>query len=304
MSAAAILQGLNDVQKSAVQSTSGPVLVLAGAGSGKTSVLTRRIAYLVNVENISPFYVLAVTFTNKAAEEMKNRIDRLVGAESRKIWIGTFHSVFGKILRFEADKIGYSKNYTIYDAEDQLNVVKASMEFLNISQELYSPNLIRAKITRAKNTFESAAHVKRTADNPIDEKAAMIYEDYERRLKKSNAFDFDDLIIKPIELFHAYPEVLQFYQEKFQYIHIDEYQDTNRAQYLLMNMLAAKYKNICVVGDDDQSIYGWRHADIGNILNFEKEYPNAKVYKLEQNYRSSQNILKAASEVVKNNVLR
>ena len=304
MSAAAILQGLNDVQKSAVQSTSGPVLVLAGAGSGKTNVLTRRIAYLVNVENISPFYVLAVTFTNKAAEEMKNRIDRLVGAESRKIWIGTFHSVFGKILRFEADKIGYSKNYTIYDAEDQLNVVKASMEFLNISQELYSPNLMRAKITRAKNTFESAAHVKRTADNPIDEKAAMIYEDYERRLKKSNAFDFDDLIIKPIELFNTYPDVLQFYQEKFQYIHIDEYQDTNRAQYLLMNMLAVKYKNICVVGDDDQSIYGWRHADIGNILNFEKEYPNAKVFKLEQNYRSSQNILKAASEVVKNNVLR
>lgn len=304
MSAAAILQGLNDVQKAAVQSTDGPVLVLAGAGSGKTNVLTRRIAYLVNVKNVSPFYVLAVTFTNKAAEEMKHRIDRLVGPESRKIWIGTFHSIFGKILRFEAEKIGYSRNYTIYDAEDQLNVVKVAMEFLNISQELYAPNLIRAKIAKAKNTFESPAQFKRAADNPIDEKAALIYEDYERRLKKSNAFDFDDLIIKPIELFHAYPDVLEFYQEKFRYIHIDEYQDTNRAQYLLMNMLAAKYKNICVVGDDDQSIYGWRHADIGNILNFEKDYPDAQVFKLEQNYRSSQNILKAASEVVKNNSMR
>ena len=304
MSAASILQGLNDEQKSAVQSTEGPVLVLAGAGSGKTSVLTRRIAYLIQVKNISPFYVLAVTFTNKAAEEMKQRIERLVGSDSRKIWIGTFHSVFGKILRFEADKLGYSKNYTIYDAEDQLNVVKASMEFLNISQELYSPNLMRSKIAKAKNTFESSVHLKNTADNPIDEKAALIYEDYERRLKKSNAFDFDDLIIKPIELFQSYPETLQFYQEKFRYIHIDEYQDTNRAQYLLMKMLAAKYKNICVVGDDDQSIYGWRHADIGNILNFEKDYPNTDVFKLEQNYRSSQNILKAASEVVKNNVMR
>lgn len=304
MSAAAILQGLNDVQKSAVQSTDGAVLVLAGAGSGKTSVLTRRIAYLVNVDNISPFYILAVTFTNKAAEEMKQRIEKLVGLESRKIWIGTFHSVFGKILRFEADKIGYSKNYTIYDAEDQLNVVKVCMEFLNISQELYPPNLIRSKITRAKNTFESPEHLKKTADNPIDEKAALIFEDYERRLRKSNAFDFDDLIIKPIDLFQSHPEVLQFYQDKFQYIHIDEYQDTNRAQYILMNMLAAKHKNICVVGDDDQSIYGWRHADIGNILNFEKDYPDTKVFKLEQNYRSSQNILKAASEVVKNNVMR
>jgi DNA helicase-2/ATP-dependent DNA helicase PcrA len=304
LSASAILQGLNDVQKSAVQTTEGPVLILAGAGSGKTNVLTRRIAYLLNVNNVSPFHLLAVTFTNKAAEEMKHRVERLVGADSRKIWIGTFHSIFGKILRFEADKIGYSKNYTIYDAEDQLNAVKVSMEFLNISQELYSPNLMRSKINRAKNTFETPAHLKRTADNPIDEKAALIYEDYERRLKKSNAFDFDDLIIKPIELFQAYPDVLHFYQEKFRYIHIDEYQDTNRAQYILMNMLALKYKNICVVGDDDQSIYGWRHADIGNILNFEKDYPDAKVYKLEQNYRSSQNILKAASEVVKNNVMR
>ncbi len=235
---------------------------------------------------------------------MRQRVDRLVGTESRKIWIGTFHAIFGKVLRFEAEKIGYSNNYTIYDAEDQLNAIKASMEFLNISQELYSPNLMRAKITRAKNLFESPAQMKRTADNPIDEKAALIYEDYDRRLKRSNAFDFDDLIIKPIELFHQFPDVLAFYQDKFRYIHIDEYQDTNKAQYLLIKMLAAKYQNICVVGDDDQSIYGWRHADIGNILNFEKDYPQTRVFKLEQNYRSSQNILKAASEVVKNNVLR
>jgi DNA helicase-2/ATP-dependent DNA helicase PcrA len=295
---------LNDVQKSAVEATDGPLLVLAGAGSGKTNVLTRRIAYLLQVNKVSPFHVLAVTFTNKAAEEMKQRVERLVGADSRKIWIGTFHSIFGKVLRFEADKLGYSKNYTIYDTEDQLNAIKASMEFLNISQELYSPNLMRSKITRAKNLFESPAHLKKIADNPVDEKAGLIYEDYDRRLKRSNAFDFDDLIIKPIELFHAFPDVLQFYQDKFRYIHIDEYQDTNKAQYLLVKMLAAKYKNICVVGDDDQSIYGWRHADIGNILNFEKDYPHTRVFKLEQNYRSSQNILKAASEVVKNNVMR
>ncbi len=299
-----LLYELNDVQKLAVQATEGPVLILAGAGSGKTSVLTRRIAYLLSAKKISPFHVLAVTFTNKAAEEMRRRIERLVGPESRKIWIGTFHSIFGKILRIEADKIGYSKNYTIYDSEDQLNLIKVSMEFLSLSQELYPANLMRSKIAKAKNTFQSPGQMKTAADNPIDEKAAVTYEEYEKRLKKSNAFDFDDLIIKPIELFHAFPDVLAFYQEKFQYIHIDEYQDTNRAQYLLMSRLAAKHKNICVVGDDDQSIYGWRHADIGNILNFEKDYPSAKVFKLEQNYRSTQNILTAASEVVKNNLQR
>jgi DNA helicase-2/ATP-dependent DNA helicase PcrA len=299
-----LLYELNDVQKLAAQTVEGPVLILAGAGSGKTSVLTRRIAYLLSAKKISPFHVLAVTFTNKAADEMKRRVERLVGPESRKIWIGTFHSIFGKILRLEADKIGYSRNYTIYDSEDQLNLVKVSMEFLSLSQELYPANLMRAKIGKAKNTFQSPGQMKQTADNPIDEKAAIVCEEYERRLKKSNAFDFDDLIIKPIELFHAHPEVLAFYQDKFRYIHIDEYQDTNRAQYILMKMLAEKSKNICVVGDDDQSIYGWRHADIGNILNFEKDYPKAEVFKLEQNYRSTRNILTAASEVVKNNLLR
>ncbi|MBX7151933.1 UvrD-helicase domain-containing protein [bacterium] len=298
------LQELNEVQKNAVRATDGPVLILAGAGSGKTSVLTRRIAYLIAEKKISPFYILAVTFTNKAAEEMKQRVEKLVGSDSRKIWIGTFHSIFGKILRFEAEKIGYGKNYTIYDSDDQLNLIKSTMEFLSISQEMYSPNLMRAKISRSKNTLQSPSQAKRTADNPIDEKAAMVFEEYEKRLLRSNAFDFDDLIIKPIELFQQYPDVLAFYQDKFRFIHIDEYQDTNRAQYLLINMLAQKYKNICVVGDDDQSIYGWRHADIGNILNFEKDYPGTHVFKLEQNYRSTQNILRVASEVVRNNLMR
>lgn len=304
MSGHGLTTNLNDAQKIAVQTTDGPVLILAGAGSGKTSVLTRRIAYLIAEKQISPFNILAVTFTNKAAGEMKHRIERLVGYHSQKIWIGTFHSIFGKILRNEAEKIGYSKNYTIYDSDDQLNLVKISMEYLGISQELYSPNIIRAKINKAKNTFQNPSQFHKSVDNPMDEKAALVYTDYEKRLRQASAFDFDDLIVKPIELFQQFPETLTFYQEKFHYIHVDEYQDTNRAQYILMKMLAAKYRNLCVVGDDDQSIYGWRHADIGNILNFEKDYPEASVYKLEQNYRSTANILQVANEVVRNNEIR
>ncbi len=299
-----LLNDLNDVQRQAVAATDGPVLILAGAGSGKTNVLTRRIAYLLAERKVSPFHVLAVTFTNKAADEMKRRIDKWVGPDSRKIWVGTFHSIFSKILRLEAEKIGYNRNYTIYDGDDQTNLIKVVMEFLGVSAELYSPNLMRAKISRAKNTFQTPARVKASADNPIDEKMAMIYEEYNKRLQRSNAFDFDDLILKPIQLFEDHPDVLEFYQEKFRYIHIDEYQDTNRAQYLLVRMLAKKYQNICVVGDDDQSIYGWRQADIGNILNFEQDYGSVQVFKLEQNYRSTPNILQVASSVVKNNVMR
>jgi DNA helicase-2/ATP-dependent DNA helicase PcrA len=299
-----LLNDLNPEQKKAVMATEGPVLILAGAGSGKTNVLTRRIAYLLAEKKVSPFYVLAVTFTNKAANEMRQRVERLIGPDSRKIWIGTFHSVFGKVLRFEAEKVGYTRNYTIYDAEDQLNLVKACMEFLGISQELYAPSLMRARISRAKNLLQTSDQMRTSADSPIDERAVEIFEEYEKRLRRSNALDFDDLILKPIELFQRYPDVLSFYQDKFRYIHIDEYQDTNRAQYMLVRLLARQYQNICVVGDDDQSIYGWRHADIGNILNFEKDYSSIRVFKLEQNYRSTANILSLASSVVKNNVLR
>lgn len=299
-----LLNDLNEAQRQAVAATEGPVLILAGAGSGKTNVLTRRIAFLLAEKHVSPFHVLAVTFTNKAAGEMKRRIERLVGPDCRKIWVGTFHSIFSKILRFEADKIGYARNFTIYDADDQSNLIKTVMDFLAISQELYPPNLMRAKISRAKNLFQSPANVKASAENPIDEKAAQIYEEYEKRLARSNAFDFDDLILKPLELFQMRPDVLEFYQERFRYVHIDEYQDTSRAQYLLIRSLARKYQNICVVGDDDQSIYGWRQADIGNILNFEKDYHAVQVFKLEQNYRSTPNILDVASSVVRNNVLR
>ncbi|MCB0834154.1 MAG: UvrD-helicase domain-containing protein [Bacteroidetes bacterium] len=299
-----ILDGLNEVQKKAVQTTDGQVLILAGAGSGKTNVLTRRIAFLIAERRVSPFHILAVTFTNKAAGEMKERVEKLIGPDSRRISIGTFHAIFGKILRYEAEKLGYKSSYTIYDSEDQLNLIKVSMEFLNISQELFAPSMIRSKITKAKNLFQGPEMMKSKADNPIDEKAATIYGEYERRLQKANAFDFDDLIIKPIQLFHEFPDTLTFYQDKFRFIHIDEYQDTNRAQYILIQLLAQGHRNICVVGDDDQSIYGWRHADIGNILNFEKDYPEAVVFKLEQNYRSTQNILRTANEVVKNNLNR
>lgn len=299
-----LLASLNDAQRAAVAQTEGPVLILAGAGSGKTNVLTRRIAYLVAERKVSPYTILAVTFTNKAANEMRERIDRHVGRDSQKIWIGTFHSIFGRILRMEADKIGYSRHYTIYDAEDQLSLIKIVMEFLSISQEMYSPTVIRGTISRCKNQFHSPSQLKEQADHPLEEKAAMVYEEYEKRLRRANAFDFDDLIVKTIDLFRNHPDVLEFYRDQFRYIHIDEYQDTNRAQYLVIRMLADKHKNICVVGDDDQSIYGWRQADIGNILNFEKDYPGTKTFKLEQNYRSTQNILRVANEVVRNNQLR
>lgn len=296
-----LLAELNDVQRAAVCATEGPVLILAGAGSGKTNVLTRRIAYLIAEKKVSPFTILAVTFTNKAANEMRERVERHAGESGRKIWIGTFHSIFGRILRMEGEKIGYTPHYTIYDADDQLNLIKLVMEAMNVSTELYPPSMVRHLISSAKNRFQSPVQLGEKAESPVEEKAAVVFAEYEKRLKKANAFDFDDLIVKAIELFRQREDVLEFYQDKFRYIHIDEYQDTNKAQYLLMRMLAKKHQNICVVGDDDQSIYGWRSADIGNILNFEKDYSGTRTFKLEQNYRSTQNILRVASEVVKNN---
>ncbi len=299
-----LLGELNDAQRAAVCATEGPVLILAGAGSGKTNVLTRRIAYLMAEKKVSPFYILAVTFTNKAANEMQERVERHAGEAVRKIWIGTFHSIFGRVLRMDGDKLGYTRHYTIYDSDDQLNLIKLVMETLSISSELYSPNAVRNLISKSKNQFRTPLETKEKVESPLEEKAALVYEEYEKRLKRSNALDFDDLIVKTIDLFRQHADVLEFYQDKFRYIHIDEYQDTNRAQYLLMRMLARKHQNICVVGDDDQSIYGWRSADIGNILNFEKDYTGTRIFKLEQNYRSTQNILRVASEVVKNNQWR
>lgn len=299
-----LLSDLNESQRQAVTATEGPVLILAGAGSGKTKVLTRRIAYLIAEKKVSPFHILAVTFTNKAAGEMAERIEYLIGHSVKRLWIGTFHSIFGRILRLEADKIGYKKNYTIYDTEDSAALIKTAMEHLKISTELYPVNQIRARISSAKNRLITPAQYQQQAESPVDAKAAVIYEEYEKRLKSANAFDFDDLIVKPILLFENHPDVLRFYQNAFRYIHVDEYQDTNHAQYRLIRMLAKDHQNICVVGDDDQSIYGWRNADIANILHFERDYSSIRIFKLEQNYRSTKNILQVASQVVRNNKYR
>jgi DNA helicase-2/ATP-dependent DNA helicase PcrA len=295
---------LNDVQQQAVMATQGPVLILAGAGSGKTRVLTHRIAYLIAEQDVSPFHILAVTFTNKAANEMKERIEQLVGSQAKSIWMGTFHSVFSRILRMEYGKIGIPQNYTIYDSDDQRALIKTCMTELQISTELYAVPLIQSRISYAKNHLLSPVQFQKSMDNPVDEKAQKIYAEYEKRLSRNNALDFDDLISKPIFLFSEYPDVLEFYQDKFRYIHVDEYQDTNHAQYRLIHMLSRKHLNICVVGDDDQSIYGWRHADISNILNFTKEFTNTQVFKLEQNYRSTKNILDVAGKVVLHNQMR
>ncbi len=299
-----LFNNLNDIQKQAATATEGPVLILAGAGSGKTRVLTHRIAYLIAELKVSPFHILAVTFTNKAANEMKERLERLVGPSCKSIWMGTFHSIFSKILRMESDKIGISRNYTIYDSDDQRALIKNCMQELDISPELYAVSLIHSRISFAKNHLLSPAQFLKSIESPVDEKAQKIYAEYEKRLARNNALDFDDLISKPITLFSDNPETLSFYQDKFRYIHVDEYQDTNHAQYRLMKMLSGKFRNICVVGDDDQSIYGWRHADVGNILNFTKEFPGTQIFKLEQNYRSTKNILDVAGHVVRNNKLR
>ncbi|UOF92885.1 DNA helicase PcrA [Fodinisporobacter ferrooxydans] len=300
-----ITDGLNPEQTLAVRTTEGPLLVLAGAGSGKTSVLTRRIAYIIGERRVDPWNVLAITFTNKAAREMNERIVKLVGKKAGDIWIGTFHSICVKILRREAERIGYSPTFTILDSDDQMTLIKQSMLDLNYDLKQYEPELIHYKISQMKNELEAADDVAATAKRSLlDQVVASTYRLYQRRLKDSNAFDFDDLIGKTIELFSEHPDVLQQYQEKFRYIHVDEYQDTNRAQYQLVQLLAQRYRNICVVGDADQAIYRWRGADISNILNFERDYPEAQVVKLEQNYRSTETILHAANAVIRHNSQR
>lgn len=301
-----LLTGLNPQQQKAVQATAGPLLLMAGAGSGKTRVLTHRIAYLLGEKGVAPWNVLAITFTNKAAREMRERIDKLVGPEAEDIWISTFHSMCVRILRRDIDRIGVNRNFTILDASDQLTVVKKIMKERNIDPKKFEPRSVLATISNAKNELLSAEKYAKEISiaDPYEKMTSDVYTEYQKRLLKNNALDFDDLIMTTIQLFERIPEVLEFYQRKFQYIHVDEYQDTNRAQYILVNKLAARFKNLCVVGDSDQSIYRWRGADIANILSFEKDYENAQVILLEQNYRSTQSILNAANAVIENNMNR
>jgi len=296
-----LIKGLNPQQQKAVQTTNGPLLIMAGAGSGKTRVLTHRIAYLMMEKEVAPWSILAITFTNKAAREMKERIGRLLGPDAENIWISTFHSMCVRILRRDIDRLGYSRTFSILDTTDQQSVIKQIQKDLNIDNKKYDYRGILSAISSAKNELVNSEEYAKNAAGFYENIVSDVYKEYENRLRKNQALDFDDLIMKTILLFERVPEVLEFYQRKFQYIHVDEYQDTNRAQYMLVKMLAARFKNLCVVGDSDQSIYRWRGADIANILSFEKDYPNANVIFLEQNYRSTKRILQAANEVIENN---
>ncbi|WP_027626740.1 DNA helicase PcrA [Clostridium lundense] len=296
---------LNKEQYEAATTVEGPLLILAGAGSGKTRVLTYRIANLIKNLNVYPSQILAITFTNKAANEMKERVRNIVGNEADGMWISTFHSSCVRILRREAEKLGYNKNFAIYDSYDQKTLVKTCIKELNINDKDFDERYMLNKIGEAKDNLVSPEEFKKKHENNFKlNKVADLYLLYQKKLKSSNALDFDDLIYKTVELFKKNPEILEFYQRKFKYIMVDEYQDTNRSQYELVRLLADAHKNICVVGDDDQCIYAWRGADIRNILDFEKDYPNANIIKLEENYRSKANILNAANEVIKNNCNR
>ncbi|MDY6868842.1 MAG: UvrD-helicase domain-containing protein, partial [Chloroflexota bacterium] len=298
----AFLDDLNKRQQEAATHTEGPLLIVAGAGSGKTRVLTYRIAYLIQQGKAHPGEILALTFTNKAAREMKDRIQNLIGDEARKLWMGTFHSVFSKILRFEAEKIGFTSNYSIYDTDDSQNALKQILRENNYDPKEIQPRTIHRRISDAKNQLIlPGQYQERFVHSTLDDITARMYDIYVRRLKQNNAMDFDDLLIKPIELFNKEEEVLEKYQDRYKYILIDEYQDTNHAQYTVTNMLASKYRNLCVVGDDAQSIYSFRGADITNILNFKQDYENAVEIPLEQNYRSTKAILKAADSIIKQN---
>ena len=296
---------LNDRQREAVFQTDGPVLILAGAGSGKTRVLTYRAAYLIEEMGVNPYNIMAITFTNKAAGEMRERIDDIVGFGSESIWVSTFHSTCVRILRRHIDRLGYDNNFTIYDTDDQKNIMKEICKRLEIDTKLYKERTFLSAISSAKDELISPEEFSlRAAGDFALQKQAQVYREYQQVLKKNNALDFDDLIVKCVELLKADSQVLDYYQERFRYIMVDEYQDTNTAQFHLVKLLADKYKNLCVVGDDDQSIYKFRGANIHNILYFEKYYPDATVIKLEQNYRSTQNILDAANGVISNNAGR
>jgi DNA helicase-2/ATP-dependent DNA helicase PcrA len=294
------LKELNPVQQEAVKAVNGPVMIVAGAGSGKTRVLTYRVAHLVHC-GVKPYEILALTFTNKAANEMKQRIIGLVGKGSQQVWMGTFHSILARILRWECEPIGFGRNFTIYDTDDSLRLIKSAMGDLGISAQQYNPQAIRSKISMAKNQMTYPQKMVKEARDVFEEKTAQIYEYYQTKLLRNNAMDFDDLLLKPIELFQKNPTVLMKYQNRFKFVLVDEYQDTNRAQYILINLLAKRHQNICVVGDDAQSIYAFRGAEIRNILDFRNDYPQCQLFRLEQNYRSTKKILAAADSVIKNN---
>lgn len=289
---------LNPQQRQAVEATDGPLLIMAGAGSGKTRVLTHRIAYLIATRKAAPWSILAITFTNKAAREMQERVSKLVGREGQDIWVSTFHSMCVRILRRDIERIGFTSNFSILDSTDQLSVIRNVMKQHNIDPKKFEPKAIQAAMSAAKNELISPQQYEQKAGDYFETLVAKVYTEYQKRLKSNNSLDFDDLIMTTIQLFKEVPEVLDFYQRKFQYIHVDEYQDTNRAQYMLCRMLADSHHRICVVGDSDQSIYRWRGADITNILNFEQDYPEARTILLEQNYRSTANILNAANNVI------
>lgn len=303
-----LLEGMNPEQSEAVQTTEGPLLIMAGAGSGKTRVLTHRIAYLVVAKKIYPSQILAITFTNKAAREMRDRVDGLLGVgTTNSMWVLTFHSMCVRILRRHSDLLGIAKSFTILDGSDQLTVMKNVCKELNLDPKIHEPRAMLNRVSSLKNECTTVQAFKKEVEhshNPNDKVLANVYEAYTKMIRKNESMDFDDLIMLTIELFQQFPDVLARYQERFQYIHVDEYQDTNNAQYELVQLLAQKHQNICVVGDSDQSIYKWRGANIGNILSFEKDYPAAKVILLEQNYRSTKTILQAANDVIKNNASR
>lgn len=300
-----IYDTLNEEQREAVFHTEGPLLILAGAGSGKTRVLTHRIAYLIEEKGINPWNILAITFTNKAAGEMRERVDDIVGFGSESIWVSTFHSTCVRILRRHIDRLGYDNNFTIYDSDDQKTLMKDVCKLLQIDTKTYRERTILSAISSAKDEMVTPEEYELNAYGDFSKKKiAEAYKEYERQLKENNALDFDDLLVKTVQLFQTQPEILEYYQDRFRYIMVDEYQDTNTVQFKLISLLAAKYKNLCVVGDDDQSIYKFRGANIQNILSFEKEFEHTKVIKLEQNYRSTSTILDAANAVIKNNVGR
>ncbi len=298
-----LLSNLNSVQREAVQHTEGPLLILSGAGSGKTRVITHRVAYLIKHHRVSPFRILAVTFTNKAANEMKERLDGLVGEGMNKnLWVATFHATCARILRRDIEQLdGFTRSFTIYDKSEQLTVVKDILRQHGLDDKQYNPRTIHDLVCKAKNNFIKPSTYANTADGFYEKIVAKIYPMYQDTLRKNNALDFDDLLNFTVELFKKYPDVLEYYQERFEHVLVDEYQDTNHCQYELVRFLAGEKQNVCVVGDDDQSIYSFRGADIHNILNFENDYPNTCVLRLEQNYRSTQNILEAAWSVVQNN---
>lgn len=300
------LEGLNPQQRAAVENTDGPAMIVAGAGSGKTRVITYRVAHLIK-KGIDPFNILVLTFTNKASKEMRERIMKVIGTEAKNIWMGTFHSVFAKILRVEAEKIGYPSNFTIYDTDDSKSLIRAILREMQLDDKLYNANFVYNRISSAKNNLISHTAYLQNAEIQAEDNAnkrpliGVIYETYTKRCFKAGAMDFDDLLFKTNVLLKDHPDVLNKYQQKFKYLMVDEYQDTNFSQYTIVKKLAAAYQNLCVVGDDAQSIYGFRGANIQNILNFERDYPELNVYKLEQNYRSTQNIVDVANSIIANN---